>query len=66
MPPLDRTTVLRYVVAGLLSTITFTPARSHPEDMLPMSDLVIHAVQEMMQERGNTPMRSPAAGEPQP
>ncbi len=45
---------LRYVIAGLLSTINFVPASSHPESMLEMSDLVIRTVRIMGQERGNT------------
>ena len=45
---------LRHVIAGMLSTISFTPAHSHPSEMLNISDLVIQAVKMMGQERGMT------------
>ena len=35
----------RYVVAGMLSTIEFTPAEVHPGNMLPLADRVIRYVQ---------------------
>ncbi len=43
---------LRHVIAGILSTIGFTPSHSHPTEMLPVSDLVIQAVRLMGQEPG--------------
>lgn len=58
-PPVDRSVHeehVRYIVAGLLSTIDFVPSSSHPENMLGISDLVIHAVTVMGTERGNYPM----------
>ena len=45
---------LRHVIAGILSTIPFTPSHSHPSEMLTISDLVIQNVRLMGQERGNT------------
>ena len=38
---------LRYVIAGILSTIPFIPAQAHPADMLTVSDLVIRTVRMM-------------------
>ena len=38
---------LRYTVAGILSTIPFVPAQSHPADLLTVSDLVIRTVRMM-------------------
>ena len=38
---------LRYTVAGILSTIGFVPAQSHPAEMLTVSDLVIRTVRMM-------------------
>ncbi len=35
---------LRHIVAGMLSTIEFTPAELHPGNMLPMADNVIHHI----------------------
>ena len=35
---------LRHVVAGMLSTTTFNPSLSHPGDMLPLADQVIHHI----------------------
>ena len=55
---------VRHVIAGMLSTIGFVPSHTHPEDMLPMSDLVIHAVQQMSQERGMTLRRTDEHGDP--
>ena len=43
-PDLDRQEPLRYVVAGMLSTIDFVPSHSHPEIMLDLADKVIHHV----------------------
>lgn len=45
---------VRHVIAGMLSTIGFTPSQTHPDNMLPMSDLVIHAIQQMSQKRDMT------------
>ena len=45
---------LRYVIAGILSTISFTPSHSHPSEMLTVSDLVIQTVRLMGQERDTT------------
>ncbi len=42
---------LRYTIAGILSTIGFVPAQSHPSEMLTVSDLVIRTVN-MMSDRG--------------
>lgn len=33
---------LRYIIAGMLSTIDFKPSEHHPEHMLDMADKVIH------------------------
>ncbi len=55
---------VRHVIAGILSTIGFTPSQTHPENMLPMSDLVIHAVQQMSQERGMTLRPTDKTGTP--
>ncbi len=43
---------LRYVIAGILSTINHTPSHSHPSEMLTISDLVIQTVRLMGQEPG--------------
>lgn len=32
---------LRHVIAGLLSTIEFTPSKHHPEVMLPWADQIL-------------------------
>lgn len=53
---------LRYVIAGILSTITVIPAQTHPSEMLEISDLVIQTVRLMGIERGNLPMGG--AGQP--
>ena len=45
---------LRHIIAGILSTISFTPSHSHPSEMLTISDLVIQTVRLMGQERGGT------------
>ncbi len=58
-PPVERSVHdehVRYVVAGLLSTIDFVPSQSHPENMLSISDLVIRTVKVMGMERGSYPM----------
>ncbi len=35
---------VRYIVAGMLSTIDFIPAQSHPEEMLSLADKIIHHI----------------------
>jgi hypothetical protein len=43
---LDENTNLKYVVAGLLSTITWNPYLFHPEVMLGFSEKVLALVEE--------------------
>ena len=35
---------IRYIVAGMLSTIDYVPAQSHPEEMLGLADKIIHHI----------------------
>ncbi len=35
---------LRYVVAGMLSTIDFIPSQTHPQEMVGLADKIIHHV----------------------
>ena len=53
---------LRYTVAGILSTIGFVPAQSHPAEMLTFSDLVIRTVRMMDNEQAGA-IRSLPEGE---
>ncbi len=46
---------LRYIVAGMLSTISFVPSQSHPAEMLSMADSVIHHIRLMSQQETKEP-----------
>ena len=42
--PSEAEETLRHMVAGMLSTIEYTPSQLHPAQMLPMADKVIHHI----------------------
>lgn len=55
---------LRYTIAGILSTIPFVPAESHPAEMLTVSDLVIRTVRKMGGEQAGEVRSLPEDGQP--
>lgn len=55
---------LRHVIAGILSTISFVPAQSHPAEMLTVSDLVIRTVRMMGSDQPGAVRSLPEAEQP--